>query len=77
MKPLYSVGTWDMDLQAYTPQEGLTVPSQNVDIHGLRRALKELRRLGYSCHYCSKRHWDNDCAVLVERTDGRPLDGRR
>lgn len=37
--PLYSVGTWDTDLQAYTPQDGLTVPSQNVPIGTLRRVL--------------------------------------
>jgi hypothetical protein len=29
-EPLYSIGTWDTEEQAYTPQVGLTVPSQNV-----------------------------------------------
>jgi len=49
--PLYSVGTWDMDEQAYTPQVGLSVPSQNVPWRTLLRVVRELRDMGYSCHY--------------------------
>lgn len=30
MTALYSIGTWDTDLQEYTPQVGLTVPSQEA-----------------------------------------------
>lgn len=78
--PLYSVGTWDTDLQAYTPQNGLTVPSQNVPWRTLLEVLRQLRRMGYSCHRfrdADGSHDDNDLTVLVERTDGKPLDGQR
>lgn len=78
--PLYSVGTWDTDLQAYTPQEGLSCESQNVPLWGLREVLRQLRTMGYSAHRYrdpSGDHSSNDYAVLVERTDGEPLDGRR
>jgi hypothetical protein len=84
-KPLYSVGTWDMDAQAYTPHIGLTVPSVNVPWRGLLAVLRELRSVwGYSCHRrrdASGEHDDNDWSVLVERTDGAAeaeiLDGWR
>lgn len=75
-QPLYSVGTWDTDLQAFTPQDGLTVPSQNV----LLAVLRQLRKIGYSAHYQRDPeggHDYNDPMVLVERTDGKPLDGQR
>lgn len=70
-EPLYSVGTWDTNKQAYTPQ---TSPAFNLTIGQLRAALKGLRSLGYQAH--RKRDTDgsydnNDWAVLVERTDGR------
>ena len=79
MTPLYSVGTWDANAQAYTPQEGLSVPSVNVPLHGLRAALKALRReFGYAAwrmRYADNApgDWDthdSDTEVLVERTDG-------
>lgn len=79
-QPLYSVGTWDTDEQAYTPQAGLTVPSQNVPWLTLLQVLRELRRMGYTAHRyrdADGGHEDNDWAVLVERTDGKPLDGKR
>lgn len=73
---LYSIGTWDADLQAYTPQVGLTVPSFNIDLWTLKRAMKELRAMGYSCHRYydpdEDNHDDNDWCVLIERTDGEP-----
>ncbi len=78
--PLYSVGTWDTDAQAYTPQEGLTVPSQNVPRVGLFEVLRQLRGMGYSAHRrrdARGNHDHNDSYVLVERTDGKPMDGRR
>jgi hypothetical protein len=70
--PLYSVGTWDCDSQAFTPQAGLLGPSINITKQELRRRLKELRRLGYPC---DRVRWpdgsrDSDPYVLVERTDG-------
>jgi hypothetical protein len=71
---LYSVGTWDTDRQAYTPQRGLPVPSFNITLSQLRSALRWLRAYGYSCHRyrdADGGHDDNDWVVLVERTDGR------
>lgn len=71
--PLYSVGTWDMHKDAYTPQRGLSVPSFNITIAQLRIAMKELRCMGYSCHRFRDEngmHDDNDWCVLIERTDG-------
>jgi len=68
----YTIRTYDWDLAEYTPQAGMTVPSERVDIHGLRRALRDLRRLGYSCHRFRDAyggHDDNDTSVLVERDD--------
>jgi hypothetical protein len=79
-EPLYSIATWDMEQQAYTPQSGLTVPSDNVPLSGVLAALRQLRGMGYSCHRrrdLDGTHDDNDWCVLVERTDGRKLDGRR
>ena len=72
---LYSVGTWDYDEQAYTPQRGLTVPSFNITRAQLRVALRELKWMGYSVHRRRDRRGDyddNDWSVLVERTDGKP-----
>lgn len=70
----YSVLTWDPAAECYTPQEGMSVPCVDVPLHGMRRALKELRELhGYSCHRrraANGSHDDNDFSVLVERTDG-------
>lgn len=73
---LYSVGTWDGEKQAYTPQEGLSVPSQNVPWTGLLAVLRELRKMGYSCHRFRDPDGSHDTSVLVERTDGRPFDGQ-
>lgn len=70
---LYSVGTWDTNIQAFTPQHGLTVESFNISKGQLRQALRELRRFGYSAHRLRDSdgwHEDNDYLVLVERTDG-------
>lgn len=71
---LYSVGTYDWERSAYTPQRGLTVPSFNITLTQLRHAIRDLRELGYTAH--RKRnpggdsHDDNDHDVLIERTDG-------
>ena len=80
MTPLYSIGTWDTDTQSFTPQAGLTVPSQNVSWTTLLEVLRQLRRIGYTCHRFrdpSGSHTDNDSSVFVERTDGKELDGKR
>lgn len=71
---LYSVGTWDTDSQAYTPQLGLSVPSFNITREQLRRAMKDLRKMGYSVHRyrdSDGSHDENDWTVLIERTDGK------
>lgn len=67
--PLYSIGTWDTELQAFTPQNGLTVASLNIDRGTLRKAMRELQAKGYSCHRSGD---DCDPSVNVERTDGKP-----
>ncbi len=71
--PLYSIGTWDTDVCAYTPQVGLSVYPINVPWAGLLQICRELCRMGYSCHYRRDpdgSHPDNDPSVLIERTDG-------
>jgi hypothetical protein len=70
--PLYTLTTWDAELEDYTPQEGLDVPSVNVTIHQLRRAIRELRRRGYSANYARSANSGRygDPSVLIERTDG-------
>ena len=73
MAALYSVGTWDPDKQAYTPQRGLSTGAYNLPLAELRHSLRELRRCGYSAHRVRASdgsHEDNDPMVLVERTDG-------
>lgn len=62
----YSVKTYDPQTARYTPQDG--VPSEGLTLQELRASLKQLRQMGYSCHYSSVRYWDNDPAVLVEAT---------
>lgn len=56
--PNYRIRTWDMDLQEYTPQEG--VPEIVHGETGLRRALRALQGMGYS----GRREYDP--CVLVE-----------
>lgn len=73
MTALYSIGTWDAEEGAYTPQVGLSVPSFNVGLRDLRTAMRELRAIGYSCHRrrdADGGHDENDWCVLIERTDG-------
>jgi hypothetical protein len=73
-EPLYSVGTWDPDRSAFTPQRGLSVPSFNITKAQLRIAMRELRDMQYSVHRyraADGSHHDNDSFVLIERTDGK------
>jgi hypothetical protein len=75
VSPLYSVGTWDTDRQAFTPQRGLSVPCFNMSRRQLLTAVRELRNMGYSAHRLrgvDGSHEDNDPMVMIERTDGRP-----
>lgn len=44
-KPRYEVTTWDMDLQAFTPQRGVQCGPYSK--WGLRCALRKLFRMGY------------------------------
>ncbi len=62
--PRYRVLTWDTDKQAWTPQQG--VRCGPYSIHGLRRALRKLRRIGYPCNYHSCGAC-GDLSVRVER----------
>lgn len=78
-EPLYSIATWDGDLEAYTPQVG-TEPCINVPWARMLNVLRELKQCGYSCHRYRDPdggHFVNDWSVLVERTDGREFDGQR
>lgn len=68
--PLYSIGTWDTDLQSFTPQSDQESPWLNIDRVQLRTAMRELRDKGYQCHY--QQDGDNDSSVMIERTDGIP-----
>ena len=71
--PLYTIRTWDAELECYTPQEGMTQPWCNITQWQLKRAMQELQTLGYSCHRrrCERGGYDdNDTFVLIERTDG-------
>lgn len=73
-EPLFSVGTWDADRSAYTPQRGLSVPSFNIPMRQLIVAVRELRGMGYSTHRrrdAGGSYEDNDPMVLIGRTDGR------
>jgi hypothetical protein len=54
----YEVLTWDMDLQQFTPQQGL--PPGPFSLFGLRRALRTLRAMGYGADR-------DDCSTLVRR----------
>ncbi len=68
----YSVRTWDMDEQAFTPQVGLSQPWHGLSMWQLKQALKELKAMGYECHrYRDENggHECNDTSVLVERED--------
>jgi hypothetical protein len=57
-KPRYRVTTWDPDLQKFTPQKGLRCgPYYGF---GVRKALQELRCMGYDIGHQSP-------CVLVER----------
>ena len=72
MMALYSIGTWDTEAQAYTPQIG--VPAFNLTLYQLRQSMRMLQERGYSCHRTGNirnRGDDNDTFVLIERTDGK------
>ncbi len=78
-QPLYSIGTWDPELEAFTPQEG--VPAFNLTRAQLVSSMRQLQDCGYSCHRFRSRdetgaleEWasDSDPSVMINRTDGMP-----
>jgi hypothetical protein len=72
MRCLYSVGTWDTEKQAYSPQAGMKT-CINITRDVLRIRIRALRCMGYTCHRRGNvrdGHDDNDTMVLIERTDG-------
>jgi len=65
-----------MDLQAYTPQVGLQ-NCLNITATELLQRMHALRDIGYSVHRrrdMDGTHEDNDWVVLIERTDGKPVE---
>jgi len=46
-KPRYYVTTWDTERQEFTPQPG--VRTGPYSLWSLKRALRKLQALGYSC----------------------------
>lgn len=75
--PLYSIGTWDNDEQAFRPHPN--APKLNQTRAELVKSMRTLQEYGYPCHrYGNKRHEedgglrDSDPSVLIERTDGKP-----
>lgn len=72
MTALYTILTHDPEQDRYSPQEGLTVPSERVPWTGLLAVLRQLRCMGYMAHYSSKTGM-NDPMVLVERVDAEYL----
>ena len=64
-EPKYDVLTWDSNLEEYSEQDGMTVPSRGVSWCGMLAALRELRRKwGYLAH---RDHEESDPSVLVQR----------
>jgi hypothetical protein len=67
---LYSVGTFDPELNAFTPQCGIE-KSINLTRGELREVLKLLRnKYCYAANYSSNNPTNSDPYVFVERTDG-------
>jgi hypothetical protein len=76
-QPLYSIGTWDPELIAFTPQDG--VPAFNLTRKQLVESMRLLRNEGYTCHRFRERDedgdfysdvFDSDPSVMIQRTDG-------
>ncbi len=55
--PKYYVTTWDSDLQMFTPQDG--VQTGPYSKWGLRKAIRELRNMGYDARR-------NDSSTMIE-----------
>jgi hypothetical protein len=67
MTARYNITTWDITAQSFTADD--SIEGVNVTLQGVRRALRTLRNMGYSCHRIRDecgRHL-SDPSVLVER----------
>lgn len=72
-QPLYSIRTWDPELQKYTPQ--IDVPCDNLTRAQLVASMRMLQDVGYSCHRIRERdddgnhtgYADSDPSVMIER----------
>ena len=67
----YSIGTYDWELGAYTPQIGVD-RWHRLTKWELRVAIRQLRSMGYTCHRrrdIDGSYDDNDTNVIVDRTD--------
>jgi len=58
---VYQVLTWDAERQTYTPQRGIATPVFGAG--GLKRALRELEKHGYSAR-------KGDSSVMIQRIAG-------
>jgi len=71
-KPLYSIGTWDVEEQSYLPHPGFRCI--NITRKQLVIVMRQLQQRGYTCHRYGNTTQDirdSDTAVLIERTDGK------
>lgn len=66
----YYVETWDPEKEQFSPQPG--VRTGPYSLFGLRQAIRKLRRMGYSCDYCSLVgiRGRGDPSVLIFTIDG-------
>ena len=73
-RPLYSIGTWDGEAQAYTSPFGLGT-CLNITRSELRDRIRVLRSMGYQVDRMGKSRdgHPHDRQVLIERTDGTIL----
>lgn len=60
MRTKYYVKTWDIELETFTPQQGLRTGPYSL--FGLRKAFRKLRRMGYA----ADRHDPSVYVVCVE-----------
>ena len=70
-EPFYSIGTWDVILQAFTPH--YEVPAFNLTRAELVKSIRLLRGHGYLVDRTGNTasgHDNNDTNVIIERTDG-------
>lgn len=59
----YYIKTWDTDKQTFTPQKG--VRCGPYSLFGLRKPIRALREMGYSCDYSSRLGISGDPSVVI------------